>query len=127
MTTVRRCACIYTVNMGVIHHRLADTIYKLYITGRTIWSPSEGCRCEDFEGNDLDNKDLVFLGISPLVDAALCLHCIRGPSLQPGRYQKWAGLYQEKSVRRQLDRDDLVRSVPTTSPDIIICNVNVIL
>lgn len=34
-------------------------------------------RCEEFELNDLDNKDLVFLGISPLVDTALCLHCIR--------------------------------------------------
>ena len=37
----------------------------LYFQMRGVWS------------NDLDNKDLVFLGISPLVDAALCLHCIR--------------------------------------------------
>ena len=44
MTTVGRCACIYSVNMGVIHHRLADTIYNLYISGRNIWSPSEGNR-----------------------------------------------------------------------------------
>ena len=43
LTTVRRCACIYSVNMEVIHHRLADTIYNLYITDITasnIWRPS---------------------------------------------------------------------------------------
>ena len=44
LTTVRRLACIYSVNMGVIHHRLADTIYNLYISGRNIWIPSEAHR-----------------------------------------------------------------------------------
>ena len=34
-------------------------------------------RCQELELNDLDNQDLVFLGISPLVDTALCLHCLR--------------------------------------------------
>ena len=43
-TTVRRCVCIYCVNMGAIHHRLADTINNLYITGRSVWIPSEGNR-----------------------------------------------------------------------------------
>ena len=34
-------------------------------------------RCKEFQLNDLDNKDFVFLGFSPLVDPALCLHRVR--------------------------------------------------